>query len=391
MSPESYNMSLGSTETSYKSRYGIDKLQDHNYFSWAYACKLLLKERKVWKVVEGTERRPILSRASTTRDPETSQATIVTYTQANVDAWDEKDEEALRIMYFTTSERQQGPIRTAKTAKQAWNELEKIHASRDKQRKFSLMRQLYRIEMSSGSSLSDHERTFDGYVEGLSSMEKDIEEEDLIIIYTTSLPKEYNTWLQGQIAILSNNITLSEFKSRVREEAQRLKNIGVSGTVVDSDDDTAKANVASKKKKKKSGKCWSCGGKGHWERDCWKKSGDEDKRGKTSKKSGKGKKKGKDNENEDENQKSEPAFGSYAHALKASFGNSVYAFKAAADDSIPRNPDVWIMDCGATHYMHPDWSLFLNYKRLRKPIYVKGIKGGLPAVGVEKIVVTDDP
>src|SRR5439155_14279785 len=57
-------MSLESTETNYKSRYGIDKLQDHNYFSWAYACKLLLKERKVWKVVDGTEKRPVLPRST---------------------------------------------------------------------------------------------------------------------------------------------------------------------------------------------------------------------------------------------------------------------------------------------------------------------------------------
>ena len=88
-------MSLESSETNYKSRYGIDKLQDHNYFSWAFACKLLFKECKVWKVVNGTERRPVLPR-STRETIEVSQGAVVT--QAQVDAWDEKDDEALRIM-----------------------------------------------------------------------------------------------------------------------------------------------------------------------------------------------------------------------------------------------------------------------------------------------------
>src|SRR5436305_2037696 len=397
-------MSLESTETNYKSRYGIDKLQDHNYFSWAYACRLLLKERKVWKVVDGTEIRPVLPQYADTTTIEVRKGKVVK--QEDIDAWVEKDEEALRILYFSTSERQQGPIRAAKSAKQAWNELEKIHASKGNQRKFSLMRQLYRIDMSPDSSLVDHERTFDGFVEGLSAMGKDIEEEDLVIIYANSLPMEYKNWLQGKVAILNDDVTLSDFKSRVREEAQRLKNFGSSDTTADVD--MAKANVASnpkkKKKNKKPGKCWSCGDSGHWERDCKKKG-----------KSGKGK--GKDEDSDDK--KSGSVFGGYAYALTAavenstpckiniiengggvkdmksaknspSFGNSVYALKAAADDSIPRDSDVWIMDCGATHYMHPDRSLFLNYKKLKKPIFVKGIKSGLPAVGVGKVVVTDD-
>ena len=99
----------------------------------------------------------------------------------------------MQIMYFTVSECQQGPIHAVKMARQAWSELEKIYASRDKQRKFLLMRQLYRTEMPSGSSFLEHERTFDSYIEGLSAMGKTIEEEDLVIIFATSLPEEYNT------------------------------------------------------------------------------------------------------------------------------------------------------------------------------------------------------
>ena len=74
----------------------------------------------------------------------------------------------------------------------------------------------------------------------------------------------------------------------------------------------------------------------------------------------------------------------------SSFDNSVYALKAATDDFIPRDSDVWIMNCGVMHYMYSNRSLFLNYKKLKKSIFVKEIKSGLSAVRIEKVVVTND-
>ena len=40
-------------ESSLKSRYGIEKLNDHNYQNWSFQCRMLLQERKVWKLVTG--------------------------------------------------------------------------------------------------------------------------------------------------------------------------------------------------------------------------------------------------------------------------------------------------------------------------------------------------
>ena len=120
------------------------------------------------------------------------------------------------------------------------------------------MRQLYQIDMSSDSSLIDHERTFDDFVKDLSAMNKNIKKEDLVIIYANSLSMKYKNQLQGQVAILTNDVTLSEFKSRVREEVQRLKNFDSFDTTADVE--MTKTNVASnlnkkKKKNKKFGKC----------------------------------------------------------------------------------------------------------------------------------------
>ncbi len=77
--------------------------------------------------------------------------------------------------------------------------------------------------MASGSSLTNYEREFDGLVEGLMIMEHVMKSEDLVIIYANSLPAEYDTWLQGQMATI-DKIELSEFEGLVQEETQHMIN-----------------------------------------------------------------------------------------------------------------------------------------------------------------------
>ena len=47
------------SENSYRSRYGIEKLRDHTYHTWSFQCRMLLSEKKIWKVVNGETTRPI--------------------------------------------------------------------------------------------------------------------------------------------------------------------------------------------------------------------------------------------------------------------------------------------------------------------------------------------
>ena len=61
--------------------------------------------------------------------------------------WDGKNDEALRIISFTVVERLQGPILYGKNVKGAWHELQRVHAPRDRRRKYSLLRRLYRLDM----------------------------------------------------------------------------------------------------------------------------------------------------------------------------------------------------------------------------------------------------
>ena len=98
------------------------------------------------------------------------------------DEWDEKNDEALRIISFTAIERLQGPIRYGNSAKGGWDELQKFHAPKGKHRKYSLLRRLYRLDMKPNTLLRDHEEAFDVLVLSLSAIGKNIDPDGLIIV-----------------------------------------------------------------------------------------------------------------------------------------------------------------------------------------------------------------
>ena len=101
-----------SENSSFRSRYGIEKLRDHTYHTWSFQCRMLLSEKKVWKVVNGEHTRP--NYVETLEGPDRQEVTLTTAQknklQKEIDEWDEKNEEVLRIISFTVSDQLQGPI-----------------------------------------------------------------------------------------------------------------------------------------------------------------------------------------------------------------------------------------------------------------------------------------
>src|SRR5438046_4220352 len=143
---------------SYRSRYGIEKLQDHNYHTWSFLCQRLFTEKKVWDIVDGKTPRPKSFEELTDQEKHVTTAAAKKALKKTVGEWEERNAEALRSISFTVIDRLQGPILYGKNAKGAWDELQKVHAPKDRQRKYSLLRSLYRLDRQNGSSLRDHEQ-----------------------------------------------------------------------------------------------------------------------------------------------------------------------------------------------------------------------------------------
>jgi hypothetical protein len=185
-----------------RSRFGIEKLQDNNYHTWSFQCQMLLAEKKVWDIVNGTSLPPAKPSSPSTEDQ--GEMTPAELRKAEADyrkqvndwnaansTWYERNDDALRIITFTVIDSLMAPIRYANgSSREAWLELEKVHAPKDKQRKYSLLKCLYRLEMKSGTTLSEHERIFDELVQSRAQIGKIIDTDKLIVLYAASLPNE---------------------------------------------------------------------------------------------------------------------------------------------------------------------------------------------------------
>src|SRR5271170_2894217 len=186
---------------------------------------MLLSKKKVWNIVNGDYPRSRELEDHTDEEIVKLSDTTKKKIETDIEEWDESNEDAFRIICFIVSDELQASIGLGKTDKGAWDELQQVHAPNDKQRKFSLLRRLYRLDMT--GSLSDHERMFDNLVQSLSAIGKDIDTDELIVLYTNSLPVEmFSNWIQSQMAFI-NNLSITEFKGHIREEARRLTLYGL--------------------------------------------------------------------------------------------------------------------------------------------------------------------
>jgi gag-polypeptide of LTR copia-type/Zinc knuckle len=271
---------MDSTENGYRSHYGIAKLQDHNYHTWSHQCQLLLSENKVWDVVAGkSTARPKDPADLPEEERSAMTASAVKAAEKAVAEWDDKDETARRIISFTVLDRLQGPIYYGKTAKGAWEELQRVHAPKDMQRKYSLMRRLFNLGTQNWSSIRDLEETFDVLVYNLSAVGKEFPDDELIMFFSNGLPAEtFRNWIQGQMAFVAK-MSITDFKGRVREEARRLNLIGGEGPE-HLDPDAVQGNLANSRSQlcvfpprkpnsnSRSITCYGCGEQGHIKAEC---------------------------------------------------------------------------------------------------------------------------
>lgn len=171
----------------------IDPLDKDNYDTWAIQAEAVLVKSKLWKYV------------STPLDEKADPTEI------------EADKQAKAELILIIAPSQLKEVKKCNTAKDLWDKLKQIHASKGPARKATLLKQLILTKLES-NDVRTHLNKFMDTVDKLADMDVTINEDLLSIMMLYSLSSEYENF---RVAIESRDILPKpeELKIKIIEES----------------------------------------------------------------------------------------------------------------------------------------------------------------------------
>lgn len=327
-----------------ESKSTIEKLNGTNYASWSYQMKMTLMEADLWSVIEPGEEEPA-------ENPTEIQKKQYITRQGRAHA-----KIALAIC-----DEQQMHIRNKASAKEVWDELQKLYAPRDsKFRTVQLRRQLYSHKMSDSGSMENYLGQINRTVGDLSSVGDVIDDSDIAMVILCGLSSDYDNVASNLCSLPADEFKSATVKMRLlAEDARRRdsseskeaalmafnkrkpwKNKPTQGSKQETSKGKQSGDSVEKRQKQRKFVCYHCQQSGHIAKFCPERE----------------KKKG-NNANAN------------VVALSVSCGSAKV------------NSDCWIIDSGATHHMTPNEGYFSKLDRNVKEEIILADGSTTPALG----------
>ena len=303
--------------------FKVEKLTSETYHSWKFNMKMYLIGKDLWEIVCGNE----------TLEDNTSPA--------DQRKFQKRENLALASICLSISTSLQIYVRSAKTAQEAWENLEKHFQRKTLSKKIFYRRKLYSARMEKGSDMTKHINYVKTLAEHLEAIEDPVQEKDLVIILISSLPEEYNYLITALETIAEDNLTWDYVRDRLIHEAEKMCKEASTEATNSSED----AFISQRKEQSitnKEFRCHYCNRIGHIARNCYKKKADEEKK------------------------KNETTVGNFVAEKDEKSGDEV-ALKSC-NKSYESH---WWIDSGASQHMTHDKQSLQNYSEFDKPIEVK--------------------
>eukprot|EP00794_Sanderia_malayensis_P011679 gene11679-12889_t len=303
----------------------IAKFEGKNFHLWKFKMQMILEDKDLWNIVCGEEEEPVGEGS----------------TEASIQRFRKRARKAFATICLSLGDNQLSLVRSAQTAREAWLKLEGHYEVKSLANKLFLRKQYFSATMSEGDTMMEHVNKMRSLAEQLSSVGAQVSEDDQVATLLCSLPDSYNNLIVA-LESRADDLNMEFVIARLlHEERKRCE--------VSSDPDIAmeKALMAAKEKPSmhkpkfgnKRGKCFNCGLKGHFARNCHKPKKSKEK-----------------------------------HEQQANFTETTDNKNALFGGSSNTNSDecfIWYIDSGASQHMSCNKNWMKNYNEFSVPEKVR--------------------
>ena len=236
----------------------IDKFDGTNFHLWKFKMQMVLEDKDIWGIVSGEEVEPA------------GEGT----TEASVQKFRKRARKALATICLSISDSQLSLVRSANTAGEARSKLENHYEVKSLANKLFLRKRYFTATMSENDTMMEHINKMRSLAEQMASVGAQVSEEDQVATLLCSLPDSYNNLIVA-LESRADQLTLEFIIARLLHEERKRSEVSSDlGIAMEKALVTTKemSRVAGHQVKSinKKGKCYNCGLKGHWARDCKK-------------------------------------------------------------------------------------------------------------------------
>ena len=236
----------------------IDKFDGTNFHLWKFKMQMVLEDKDLWGIVSGEEVEPTGEGA----------------TEASAQKFRKRARKALATICLSISDSQLSLVRSANTAGEAWSKLENHYEVKSLANKLFLRKRYFTATMSENDTMMEHTNKMRSLAEQMASVGAQVSEEDQVATLLCSLPDSYNNLIVA-LESRADQLTLEFIIARLLHEERKRSEVSSDlGIAMEKALATTKemSRVAGHQVKSinKKGKCYNCGLKGHWARDCKK-------------------------------------------------------------------------------------------------------------------------